>query len=135
MHVSASKTAQKPHRRVLLVGFPPLARHILGASLSEVAEVLAVPFPGDRFDRAAEEFAPTLVVVDVTYLDEVAVRPLITHRFLSGKPLVAYVRDACQQGWVDDLRTGATRPLDDPSVAGLTRLTAPQPHLRVVDGR
>jgi len=51
-----------------------------GAVTGEHA-IISVPFPGSSFNRAAEEFDPDLVVVDVTYLDEIVVRPLITHRF------------------------------------------------------
>ena len=40
-----------------------------------------------------EGFDPDLVVVDVTYLDESVVRPLITHRFLASKSMVVYVSE------------------------------------------
>jgi hypothetical protein len=113
-------------RRVLLVGFPPLMLSGLEPAFSEVAEVVGVPFPGVSFDRAAEEFDPDLVVVDVTYLDESVVRPLITRRFVDAKPLVAYVSDQ-QSIWIDDLQAIASGPLENSSIAGLVALASGSP--------
>src|SRR3569623_1672237 len=85
-------------RRVLLVGFPPLMLSALEPALREGSEGTSVPFPGVSFDNAAEELDPDLVVVDVTYLDESVVRPLITHRFVASKPMVGYLSDQ-RQAW------------------------------------
>ena len=62
---------------MLLVGFPPLMLSGLEPALARVAEVVSVPFPGTAFDRAAEEFDPDMVVVNVTYLDQAVIQPLI----------------------------------------------------------
>ena len=119
-------SAGRPRRRVLLVGFPPLTLGGLKRSLAKVSEVVCVSFPGTDFDRAAEEFDPDVVVVDVTYLDESVVRPLITQRLHSCSPLVVYVSDA-RGGTVDDLRYQTTGPLEDSSVAGLVALVTGSP--------
>jgi hypothetical protein len=127
--MNARRTRQakgRPHRRVLLVGFPPLTLGGLEAALRHVAEVVCVPFPGTAFDRAAEEFDPDVVVVDVTYLDESVVRPLIAQRLHSGGPLVAYVSDG-KGGTVDDLRLNTSWSLEDSSVTGLVALATGSP--------
>lgn len=80
-----------------------------------------MPFPGTDFDWAAEEFDPDVVVVDVTYLDVSIVRPLMTQRLASCKPLVVYVADG-HQGLYDNLRWQITGTLDDSTVAGLLAL-------------
>ena len=48
-----------------------------GATVGLRMDVAAVSFPGDAFEAAASELRPCLVVVDVTYLDEARVRPLM----------------------------------------------------------
>jgi len=116
---------------VLLVGLPPLTLNALQPALTEVAKVDAVSFPGDAFDRAAEEFDYDLVVVDVTYLDESRVRPLITRRFLRCKPAVAYV-SAGVHIRLDDLRTSQSHRLDDSSITGLVALASGSP-LKLVE--
>ena len=108
---------------MLLVGFPPLMLSALEPAFSDVAEVASVAFPGGEFDDAAEEFDPDLVVVDVTYLDESVVRPLITRRFAERGPKIVYRSDR-RQAWVDDLRSIDSRPLSDASIAGLVRLAS-----------
>jgi hypothetical protein len=100
---STRRTHQDSHRRVLLVGFPPLMLNGLEPALARVAEVVSVPFPGTAFDRAAEEFDPDMVVVDVTYLDESVIRPLIANRFAAAKPVVAYLSDQ-RDIWVDNIQ-------------------------------
>jgi hypothetical protein len=65
-------------------------------------------------------------VVDVTYLDESVVRPLITRRFVDAKPLVAYVSDQ-QDIWIDDLQAIASGPLENSSIAGLVALASGSP--------
>ena len=112
-------------KRVLLVGFPPLMLGGLEPAFSSVSEVLCVPFPGAPFERAAEEFDPDLVVVDVTYLDEHAVRPEITRRVLRSKPTVVYLSD--RGAFVDDLREQTTVALEDSSIAGLVALASGSP--------
>ena len=59
--------------------------------MAKVAEVRSVSFPGDSFDRAVEEGEDDVVVVDLTYLDESLVRPLITRRFADGRAVVVFV--------------------------------------------
>ena len=95
----------------------------LEPAFKKVAEVSSVPFPGVAFDNAAEDFDPDLVVVDVTYLDESVVRPLITHRFVACKPMVVYLSDQ-RQAWFDDLAAVESGPLEDASVAGLAKLVS-----------
>ncbi len=86
----------------------------------------SVPFPGASFDRAAEEFDADLVVVDVTYLDESLVRPLITRRFLGGLPAIVFLSSA-GEAWLDDLRTQRSGRLDDSSISGLVALASGSP--------
>ena len=126
---STRRTHQDSHRRVLLVGFPPLMLNGLEPALARVAEVVSVPFPGTAFDRAAEEFDPDMVVVDVTYLDESVIRPLIANRFATAKPVVAYLSDQ-RDIWIDDLQASSSGLLGDPSLAGLVALasgSSPEP--------
>ena len=111
---------------MLLVGFPPLTLNALEPALRDVAEVHSVSFPGASFDRAAEEFDADLVVVDVTYLDESLVRPLITRRFLGGLPAIVFVSDA-GEAWLDDLRTQRSGRLRDSSISGLVALASGSP--------
>ena len=68
---------------------------------------------------------PDLVVVDVTYLDEHAVRPEITRRVLRSKPTVVYLSD--RGAFVDDLREQTTVSLEDSSMAGLVALASGSP--------
>lgn len=91
-----------PRRRVLLVAPTPLLRSALEPSLAEVADVRSVSFPGDSFDRAVEEGEDDVVVVDLTYLDESLVRPLITRRFAGGGAVVVFVA-AAGPARIDDL--------------------------------
>jgi hypothetical protein len=104
----------------------------LEPALSRVAEVACVPFPGTAFDRAAEEFDPDMVVVDVTYLDESVIRPLIANRFATAKPVVAYLSDQ-RDIWIDDLQASSSGRLDDPSLAGLVALASGSPPEPVVE--
>ena len=75
----------------------------LGGPLAEVADVSAVPFPSPSFHRTAREMQPELVVVDVTYLMEERVRPLML-RWFSQPPSVVVFTSEGGGGWVDDLR-------------------------------
>src|SRR5437764_5395635 len=111
----------------MLVVYPPLMLSSLEPALSGAAEVVSVPFPGSSFDRAAEVFDPDVVVVDVTYLDESVVRPLITHRFLGSKSVVVYV----SEGWetaAGDLDLGSTELVVDGLIGPLYALVS-GPHL------
>ena len=63
-----------------------------------------MPFPGDSFEAAAAELRPCLVVVDVTYLDEALVRPLMIHRFAESGPVLVFVSES-GPAWCDDLAT------------------------------
>jgi dTDP-4-amino-4,6-dideoxygalactose transaminase len=72
-------------------------------SLAGVAEVRSVPFPGDAFDQAVEEGGDDVVVVDLTYLDEDRVRPLITGRFAGSDAVVVFVGTAGHTARMDDL--------------------------------
>jgi len=116
----------RPNRRVLLVGFPPIMLSALAPAFAKVAEVASVPFPSTAFDRAAEHFEPDVIVVDVTYLDESVVRPLITKRFAPGEPAVAYVSDQ-REIWIDDLQGLTSGPLEDSSIPGLVALVSGSP--------
>ena len=78
---SARPLQRSRGRRALLVGLTPLMMRALEGPLAESLEVSAVPFPGTAFDRAVTSVRPDLVVVDVTYLDERRVRPLLMERF------------------------------------------------------
>jgi hypothetical protein len=111
---------------VLLVGFPPLMLSALEPALSGVAEVVSVPFPGSSFDRAAEVFDPDLVVVDVTYLDESVVRPLITHRFLGSKSVVFYVSEG-RETPAGDLDFGSSELVGDGLIERLVALVSGPP--------
>jgi hypothetical protein len=123
----ARRTRTGPnHRRVLLVGLPPLSLNALEPALRESAQVLSVPFPGASFDRAVEEFDADMVVVDVTYLDESRVRPLILSRFVHTKPVVIFVSDG-GDAWMHDLAAGRSLPLRDPSISGLVALASASP--------
>ena len=124
--------AHSRRKRVLLIGLTPLTMSALEGALSDVADVSAVPFPGAAFDSAAAEFAPDLVIVDVTYLDEPVVRPLITHRLVHAHPFVVYLSER-GSAWYDDLATVTSGPLEDASVAGLVRLVS-GPSLTIVGG-
>jgi hypothetical protein len=113
-------------RRVLLVGFPPLMLSALEPALAGPAEVVSVPFPGSSFDRAAEVFDPDLVVVDVTYLDESVVRPLITHRFLGSKSVVVYVSEG-RETPAGDLDMGSAELVGDGLIDRLVALVSGPP--------
>ena len=123
----ARRTRPGPtHRRVLLVGLPPLSLNALEPALQGSAQVLSVPFPGASFDRAVEEFDADMVVVDVTYLDESRVRPLILSRFVHSKPVVVFVSDG-GEACMHDLAAGRSFPLRDPSISGLVALASASP--------
>lgn len=111
----------EPTRRVLLVGLAPLARAAIVPELDHVAEVRAVAFPGEEFDLACESFYPDLVVVDVTYLAVNVVRPLILTRFSGSDATVVFFSDA-GSGWVDEMRTLSSRPLQTVGIGTLIDL-------------
>jgi len=113
-------------RRVLLVGFPPLTLRALETVFDSVAEVISVPFPGSSFNRAAEEFDPDLVVVDVTYLDEIVVRPLITHRFFESKSVVVYLSESGQAS-SDSLMDEEVCGVTDGTISRLVALVSGSP--------
>ena len=94
--------------------------------------MLSVPFPGASFDRAVEEFDADLVVVDVTYLDESRVRPLILSRFLAVSRSLVFVSDG-GEAWMHDLTAGRSLPLRDPSISGLVALASASPLRLVVE--
>jgi hypothetical protein len=120
-------------RRVLLVGLPPLSLNALEPALRKSAQVLSVPFPGASFDRAVEEFDADMVVVDVTYLDEARVRPLIASRFASSQPILIFVADGAG-AWMHDFQAEQSIPLKDSSISGLVALASASP-LRLVAER
>ncbi len=120
-HVSRRRRSRSRAKRVLLVGLTPLTTSVLEGPLADVADVSAVPFPGESFDRAADDFQPDLTIVDVTYLDQTVVRPLITHRLLPCRSKVVYL-SASGAAWLDDLATLASGPLEDASINGLINL-------------
>jgi hypothetical protein len=77
-------------------------RSALEHRLAEVADVRSVPFPGEAFDAAADEAADDVVLVDVTYLDQTLVRPLIARRFARTGAAVVFVEPLGATA-VDDL--------------------------------
>jgi hypothetical protein len=130
-HARRNRSGRKA-RRVLLVGLPPLSLNALEPALRETAEVLSVPFPGASFDRAVEEFDADMVVVDVTYLDESRVRPLIVSRFLSSQPVLIFVSDG-GGAWMHDIQAQRSLPLADSSISGLVALASASPLQLVVE--
>ena len=117
-------------RRVLLVGLTGLMMITLDGPLGEIAQVSAVPFPSEAFDRVAAEVRPHLVGVDVTYLNESRVRPLMMDRFAASNTVLVFVSES-GGGWMDDLGSRCSGPIEahDPQV--LRALIAP-PSLSVV---
>jgi hypothetical protein len=99
----------------------PLCNHL---------EVSAVPFPGDAFEAAAAELRPCLVVVDVTYLDEARVRPLMIDRFTHLGSVVVFASESGHT-WSDDLDSGVSGPLGRCTADALLALVA-RPTLTVV---
>lgn len=117
-------------RRVLLVGLTRLMMRTLEGPLSDAAQVSAVPFPSAAFDRAADEMRPNLVVVDVTYLSEDRVRPLMMERFAEIGSVLVFTSEG-GGGWMDDLGARVSGPLESHSPDLLLSLIAP-PALSVV---
>ncbi len=117
---------------MLLVGLTTLNMRVLEGPLTDVAEVSAVPFPGAAFDTAAEQLEPDLVIVDVTYLDEAIVRPLITHRLAHTRATVVYLSDTGPT-WFDDLGAVTSGPLENANTETLVRLVS-GPRLRLIGG-
>jgi hypothetical protein len=118
------------HRRVLLVGLTRLMMRTLEGPLSDAAQVSAVPFPSVAFERAADEMRPNLVVVDVTYLNEDRVRPLMMERFADVGSVLVFTSEG-GGGWMDDLGARVSGPLESHSPDSLLSLIAP-PTLSVV---
>lgn len=115
---------------MLLVGLTPLMMRALEGPLSDSATVSTVPFPGTAFERAARDVRPHLVVVDVTYLAEDRVRPLMMNAFADTAAVLVFTSES-GGGWVDDLGTGCSGPLDSHAPGVLLSLIAP-PALRLV---
>lgn len=129
---SARPVPRSRRRRALLVGLTPLMMRALEGPLGASLEVSAVPFPGTAFDRAVTSVRPDLVVVDVTYLDERRVRPLLMERFRDFGSVLVFTSEG-GGGWVDDLGRGRSGPVDDVTPDALLDLL-PQPRLRLVPG-
>ncbi len=125
-----SNATASGRRRVLLVGLTRLMVRTLEGPLSDAAQVSAVPFPSVEFDRAAEEMRPHLVVVDVTYLSEDRVRPLMMERFADVGSVLVFTSEN-GGGWMDDLGARVSGPLESHSADALLSLIA-QPTLSVV---
>ena len=115
---------------MLLVGLTPLMMDVLSGPLSDYADVSAVPFPGDAFEEAADGFGADLVLVDITYLDEALVRPMMLRRFDGVRPVIAFVSE---QGavWYDDLRSKVSGRLEDADADRLLALIG-RPRLTLV---
>jgi hypothetical protein len=128
--VIRKRPARRRQPRVLLVGLTRLMMRALEGPLSEAAQVSAVPFPSTAFERAAADLRPDLVVVDVTYLSEERVRPLIMERFEATGAVVVFTSEA-GGGWMDDLGSRCSHPLASHAPDALLSLIAP-PALRIV---
>lgn len=100
--------------------------------MADVADIESVPFPGAAFERAAESGSHHLVVVDVTYLDEGRVRPLIERHFV-GHPAVVYV-SATGPTILHDLSRGESWELGEPSIPGLVALASGRAWVQVAAG-
>jgi hypothetical protein len=94
------------------------------------AEVSAVPFPGSAFDRAIDRQAPDVVVVDVTYLMEEKVRPLLMQRLAETRITLVFVSEGGSV-WVDDLATRRSGPADASATRTILDLVE-RPALRLV---
>jgi hypothetical protein len=125
-----SNATPSGRRRVLLVGLTRLMMRTLEGPLSDAAQVSAVPFPSTAFERAAEEMRPHLVVIDVTYLSEDRVRPLMMERFADVGAVLVFTSEG-GGGWMDDLGARVSGPLESHSADALLSLIAP-PTLSVV---
>ena len=125
-----SNATASGRRRVLLVGLTRLMMRTLEGPLSDAAQVSAVPFPSAAFERAAEEMRPHLVVIDVTYLSEDRVRPLMMERFADVGSVLVFTSEG-GGGWMDDLGARVSGPLESHSADALLSLIAP-PTLSVV---
>jgi len=117
-------------RLALLVGLTPMMMRALEGPLSLRMDVAAVAFPGDAFEAAASELQPCLVVVDVTYLDEARVRPLMIDRFSRKGPVLVFASEG-GNAWSDDLDSGCSGPMEAFTVAALLALVA-RPALTLV---
>lgn len=117
-------------RLALLVGLTPMMMRALEGPLSLRMDVAAVAFPGDAFEAAASELRPCLVVVDVTYLDEARVRPLMIDRFSRKGPVLVFASES-GNAWSDDLESGCSGPMQTFTVAALLALVA-RPALTLV---
>jgi hypothetical protein len=118
-----SRSAGRRGRHVLLVGPTVPTTHALEGPLSALGELQLVPFPSPAFDRAVTGYAADLVVVDVTYLDEARVRPLILHRFETTRPMVVFVSET-GEGWWDDLQAETSGPMGTTDPEGICALVA-----------
>jgi hypothetical protein len=120
----------KRPRLALLVGLTPMMARALERPLGLHMDVVAVAFPGDAFEAAAAELRPCLVVVDVTYLDEARVRPLMIDRFSRKGPVMVFASES-GRAWSDDLESGCSGPMDAFTVSALMALVA-RPALTLV---
>jgi hypothetical protein len=116
---------------VLLVGLTPLLMEVLSGPLSEMAEVCAVPFPGDAFEEAVDEIRAELVLVDITYLDEALVRPLMLQRFAGSQVVLAFVSES-GDAWFDDLKGEVSGRLHHVDAGRLMALIG-RPNLTLVE--
>jgi hypothetical protein len=117
-------------RRILLVGLTPLTMRAFEGPLSDSASVSAVPFPSAAFESVLDDMRPQLVVVDVTYLDEARVRPMLMGRLSEQGTTLAFVAEG-GYGWYDDLASGRSGPMEDAGPEALLALIA-RPALEVV---
>ena len=125
-----SNVTPSGRRRVLLVGLTRLMMRTLEGPLSDAAQVSAVPFPSAAFERAADEMRPHLVVIDITYLSEDRVRPLMMEQFAEVGSVLVFTSEG-GGGWMDDLGARVSGPLESHSADALLSLIAP-PTLSVV---
>lgn len=125
------RARRRAHSRVLLVGLTPLLMEVLSGPLSGMAEVSAVPFPGDAFEQAVEDVQAELVLVDITYLDEALVRPLMLQRFAGSPVVLAFVSES-GDAWFDDMKSKVSARLTHVDAGRLMALIG-RPNLTLVE--
>lgn len=116
--------------RVLLIGMTQRMLALLEGPLGDAAEVSCSPFPSPHFDRLVEDVRPHLAIVDITYLEEASVRPVLMTQLAPHRTVLVFTTPT-GYGWVDDPGRGRSGYLDDVTPDALLGLVA-TPHLRAI---